>query len=108
MVDQAPEFESADKKGSTDVYDGVVGTGWTAIPTTPGNKIQEFSVMNPFENTITKYLEISLDGGTTIYDRIYPSGHVSDLIKSDSKTQIHIRGQSSSVAYKVILDRETT
>ena len=58
------------------------------------------------DNYVTDYLEISLDGGSTIYDRIFPTGYVSDLIKGNSTTQLAIRGFSSSVKYKVILDRE--
>ena len=106
MSDRLPEWETADKKGTTDVYTGTVGTSWLGVPITPGGEIQEFTVINDEDNYVTDYLEISLDGGSTIYDRIFPTGYVSDLIKGNSTTQLAIRGFSSSVKYKVILDRE--
>ena len=106
MADVIPEWETADKKGTTNVFTGTVGLSWLGVPITPGGSIQEFTLINDEDNLITEYIEISLDGGSTIYDRIFPSGYVSDLIKGDATTQIAIRGQSSSVKYKVILDRE--
>ena len=105
MSDRTPEFESADKKGSTDVFTGTVGAAWTAIPTVAGTDIQSFSVQNNYENIITKTLSISLDGGTTTMDIIYPTGSVYQLIKG-SKTQIHIYGSEASVAYRIVLNRE--
>jgi hypothetical protein len=106
MPNRAPEFETADKKGTTTPYSGNVGTSWTPIPGSGAGKIQSFAVINDDENSHTEYLEISLDGGTSVYDKLWPGGHLEDTIKGDSITQIHIRGQSSSVAYRVFLDRE--
>lgn len=106
MTDRSPEFESADKLGTTIPFSGNVGTSWTAIPSSPGGTIQSFCIINDDENGVNEYIEISLDGGSSVYDKIWPGGHIEDTIKGDSITQIHIRGQSSSVAYRAILDRE--
>lgn len=107
MVDRTPEFESADKKGTTDVYSGTVGLAWTAIPTVAGTEIQSFSVHNVADQVITNTISVSLDGGTTVMDILYPSGFTYQLIKG-SKTQIHLLGSAASVSYRVVLNREQT
>ena len=105
MVDQLPEFESADKKGSSNVYTGTVGTSWTAVPAASGNKIQEIKVVCDWDQTFTNYLEVSLDGGTTTKERMYPGGFTSDVIKG-TLTQIHLKGNVASVKYTVTLNKE--
>jgi hypothetical protein len=105
MTDKLPEFENADKKGSSDPFSGNATTSWVDVPASPGNLIQEFTVINDSRNDLLEYLEISIDGGSTVLDKIYPSGHLSHLVKGDI-TEISLRGQSASVAYRVILNRE--
>lgn len=105
MADDIPQFETEERVGTTDPYTGNVGTSWTAIPSVAGTEIQSFTVVNDVDNDITDWIEISLDAGTTVMDRIYPSGSLSHLIKG-AKTQIHIRAAAASVGYKVILNRE--
>jgi hypothetical protein len=107
MSDRPPEFESTDRKGTTDVFVGSVGTSWTAIPTVATTEIQSFIVSNDAENPITETISISLDAGTTTMDLIYPTGSSYQLVKG-ALTQIWIKGSIASVDYKVVLNREQT
>lgn len=107
MSDQLPEFEIADKKGSTVVYTGTVGTSWTAVPAAPtANDIQSFAVEADAENDITNTLSVSLDGGTTTLTIIYPTGYFGGLIKGSSQTQIWLKGAAVSCAYTVTINYE--
>ena len=36
MPDKLPEWEQADKKGTTEPFEGTVGTSWVAVPPAPG------------------------------------------------------------------------
>ena len=105
MVDQLPEFESADKKGSTNVFTGAVGTSWTAVPAVAGNKIQEVKVVCDPDQDYANTLELSLDGGTTTKCKLWVGGFDSEIIKGDL-TQIHIRGNVASVKYNITLNEE--
>lgn len=105
MVDQAPQFEVEDRLGTTDPFTSTVGTSWTAIPASPGTIIQSFTVISDSNNDINETLEISLDNGTTVMDKLYPSGSISHLVKGEI-TQIYLKGFTASVDYKVILNRE--
>lgn len=105
MADRVPEFEFADKKGTTDVFSGTVGMAWTAIPASPGSDIQSFIVHNPDESIIQETLSISLDGGSTTVDVIYPTGFSYHLIKGSIK-QIWLYGSAASVNYRIEMNRE--
>jgi hypothetical protein len=107
LTDRAPEFEYADKKGTTDEYVGTVGTGGTSVPSSPGADIQEFMVMCDPDQLHSNYLEISIDGGTTYLAKIFAGGHYGQIVKG-TLTQIFIKGSVSSVSYQVILNREPT
>jgi hypothetical protein len=107
MADQLPEFEISDKKGTTVVYTGSVGTSFTAVPAAPtGNDIQSFSVEADSENDITNTLSVSIDGGTTVLGILYPSGYLYQLVKGVTQTQIHIKGAAASCAYRIMINYE--
>ncbi len=106
MADVYEGFETRDIVGTTDEYPGTLGTSWTPIPSVAGTRIQNFTVYNDVDNSITETIEISLDGGTTVLDKLYPSGHLSRTVKSNQR-QIWIKGASVSVKYYVTLNRES-
>ena len=107
MSDQLPEFEISDKKGTTVVYSGSVGTSFTAVPAAPtGNDIQSFSVEADSENAITNTLSVSLDGGTTTAAILYPTGFFYQLVKGVTQTQIHIKGAAASCGYRIVINYE--
>jgi hypothetical protein len=105
MTDVVPEFETVDSKGTTDSYNGTVGTSLTAIPTVAGNIIQEACVICEPDQHINYYIDIYTDGGTNFIARIYSGGAWSSELKG-GKTQIHIKGSAASVKYQINLDRE--
>jgi len=105
MANVPSYFETVDLQGSTDAYNGTVGTSWTAIPTVADNVIQSALVVCVFEQGIAKELYVSFDGGTTTAAKLAPGGYISTNIKG-RKTQIHIKGNVASVSYEVTLNRE--
>lgn len=105
MADRLPEYEVADKSGSTDTFVGTATTSFVAVPAVAAGDIQEFSVECDEDQDLQRTLEVSLDGGTTTFAKLYPTGHVSGIIK-DVKTQIHIKGSVNGVAYTIVLSRE--
>ena len=107
MSDRAPEFETTDRKGTTDVFTGTVGAAWTAVPASPGVEIQSFIVHNDADTVITSTISISLDTGTTTIDIIYPSGFSYQLTK-DTQRQIWIKAAVAGVPYRITMNREQT
>jgi hypothetical protein len=106
MGDQLPEFEGADKKGTTKTFAGSVSTSWTPVPNPAGEDIQEFNVSIDPDEDLSKYLEVSFDSGTTVSAKIYPpTGQISGIFKNDQR-QIWLKGSIASVNYKVTLARE--
>ena len=106
MSDKLPEFEIADKKGSTAPYAGTVGTSWTAIPGSPGNDIQTFSVESDIDNPVTSIVEISLDG-VEVLQQLTPGEFFQQVVKG-SIQQIWLRGSVASLDYRVVLNREAS
>ena len=107
MTDRLPEFEQADKKGSTVVYTGTVSTAWVAVPFSPtANDIQSISVEADVNNAITNTLSVSLDAGTTTVAILYPTGHYYQLVKGVGQYQVWIMGFAAGCAYRIIINYE--
>lgn len=105
MADLSPQFESADLQGSTDHFNGTVGTTAITVPSTPGNVIAEVMVKNARTNPSTNELYVSFDGGTNFFT-IEPRTAVAWSVRGN-KTQIHIKASMSNTGYEIILNRET-
>ena len=108
MADRLPEFEGADKKGSSDPFVGTVGTSWTAIPNVAGGDIQEFIISHEIDDNNTsgdRLLSVSFDNRTTTLAELHESGSISGIIKN-TQTQIYIKSTDASTPYRVILMRE--
>lgn len=105
MTDLAPQFEITDTKGSTSHYNGSVGTTAIAIPTVADKIISSCWIENDSDNTpVTKKLYFSFDGGSDFTD-LKLGESITWSPKGDRK-QIHVKGNVSSVSYKIIINYE--
>lgn len=89
--------------GSTDHFNGTVGTSSVAIPASAGNVISEVLIRNPKSNSILKDLLVSFDGGTTFF-----TISRNDYLvwgPRDNLTQIYIKGNLASTDYEIIMNR---
>lgn len=105
MADFIPQFEVEDRVGSLATVIGTVGTSTISVPTPTGYNIQEFIVINPDSNDYDRYIEVSLDGGTTFTGKIYPHGHYSQEIKGNQNS-IHLKASHASTGFIVIFEKE--
>ena len=104
MPDASPQFESADLLGSSEHFNGTVGTTATAVPTVAGGIIAEVLLKNPKTNASSVDLLVSFDGGTTFFT-IEPRTGLSWSVRG-SKTQIHIKGSAAGTNYEILMNRE--
>lgn len=106
MTDITPQFEVEDLSGTTNHFNGTVGTSAVPIPASAGNTISEVLVENSFTNSSNKQLLVSFDGGTTFKNL---GGPGASLVWSPKgrMTQIYIKGNSASVSYEIIINRES-
>lgn len=91
---------------TNDGYTGTVSTSYTAVPSSAGGAIYDFIVICKIDQVRTNRLIVSLDGGTTDYATLAPGGHYAGCLRGES-TQIHIKGNVSSVGYEITLVRAT-
>lgn len=105
MTDSTPQFEVTDTKGFTIHYNGSVGTSALAIPTVADKIISSCWIENDIDNTpVTKKLSFSFDGGSTFTD-LKLGESITWSPKGDRK-QIHVKGNTASVNYKVLINYE--
>lgn len=95
--------ETEDLRGSTDHYNGTVGTTPVSIPSSPGNAIQSVLIDN-VSISANKKLLVSFDSGTT-WKTIPRKAVLQGTIKGAPK-QIQVKGSVAGVEYEIILNRE--
>lgn len=96
--------ETQDLQGTTDHFNGTVGTSPVSIPTVGTTYIQEVLIDCPASNQPSKNLLVSFDAGAT-FKTLVPGANLAWTLKGN-RTQIQIKGSSASVAYEIILNRE--
>jgi hypothetical protein len=96
--------ETSDLEGSSDHFNGTVGTSSTAVPASAGAIISELFLRNPKANTSGVTLSISFDGGTTFMD--FNRGEGFGWSVKGNKTQVHIKASAASTAYQIVMNRE--
>jgi len=104
MPDVPEEFESTDKLGTTEQYDGVVGVAPISIPAIAGTSISEFIIQCPFDQVDTNVLKVSLDGGAN-YITMQPAGFWGWTPKGGIK-QLTLLGNIAGVKYEIVLNKE--
>ncbi len=102
MADEAPSFESQDIEGSSDHFNGTVGTTAVPIPTVAGDPIHEFLIESR-EGNSAKKLFVSFDGGT-LFKTVDGGGNMSWAPKG-RVTQIHIKASAANHNYEIIMNR---
>lgn len=95
------EIQNTD--GSTDHFNGSVGTTAIDIPSSPGGIIQSVLIDNT-NNSNAKTVLVSFDSGTN-YKTISAGGVLSWITKGNM-TQIKIKGGAASTNYEIIMNRE--
>jgi hypothetical protein len=102
MPDEYPQFEGQDTEGSSDHFNGTVGTTATNVPSSAGNVISEFLVDCPKDSPGN--LLVSLDGGTTF--KTVNRGGVWIWTPKGNMTQIKIKGTNANTDYEIVMNRE--
>ena len=88
------------------VFTGSVTTASTAFPTVAGNNILTFSIKATIDQTASRRLEYSLNGGTNWFI-LKPGDSVSGEVPfGTSLTQILLRASASTTAYELTLGIE--
>ena len=105
MADQTPEFESRDYLGSTDHFNGTVGTTPVSVPSVAGNIIQSVLISNT-NNAFSKTILVSFDAGTNFFT-IPRRGSLAAKVKG-ALTQIQIKGGAAGTDYEILMHREET
>lgn len=91
-----------DLSGTTDIITGTATTTFTLYPTTPGNNIAQFTLVN---NSGNRNLRFSFNGGTTFIT--IPGGGIwSEQELRGTITQISIASDSSTVGFDLLILRE--
>lgn len=104
MVEVAPQFETKDDLGSTTQFASTVGTTPVQVPASAGTKISEILIRCETDNTpVTKRLLWSLDNVT--YHALAP-GEFIGWEPQGTILQIYLKGNTSGVAYEVVMNRE--
>lgn len=106
MADLPEEFESTDRIGTTEQYDGVVGVAPINLPPVAATEISEFIIQCPFDQVDTNVLKVSLDGGVS-YLTLQPAGFWAWTPKGGIK-QITIVGNVAGVKYETVINKELT
>lgn len=109
MADQAPSFETQDVLGTTQHYNGTVGTTPILLPTTAGAKISTFLIRNPMGNGAATTIFVAADGQLT-----YISVTRGEAFQWSPKktaagspiTQIRIYASANASTYEAIMDFE--
>jgi hypothetical protein len=104
MSDKRPEFEVEDTIGTSTSFVGAVGTGSTAVPSSPGDVIESFYCYCPDQTPVTKKLYYSINGGTTWHELGIGDAIVWSL--KGEPTQIYIKGSVATVNYEIIMNRK--
>jgi len=104
MADVAEEFESTDKLGTTEQFDGTVGVAPITIPAIAGTSISEFIIQCPFDQSDTNTLKVSINGGAN-YLTLQPAGFWGWTPKGGVK-QLTILGNVAGVKYEIVLNKE--
>lgn len=104
MVDNAPEFETTDKLGSTDEFTGLVGSTAILIPPVAGTKIDEISIKAAIDQPAARRLEFSFNG--TDWFRLSVGESREEEPRGDIR-QVYIRaaGPLSQVNYEIVMNR---
>ena len=107
MIDAIPQFEVEDLTGTTDHFNGTVGTSAVNIPSIAGGVITEILIENLPSNSANKKLLISFDGGTNFKTL---GGPGTSFIWSPKGylTQIKLKSNLASTDYEIVLNREAT
>lgn len=105
MTESTPQFEIADKLGSTSQYSGSVNQSGTFLPAVAGDPIDGVSIRNAIDQPFASRLEFSYDGGTS-WCRLAVGEARDDELRGDT-TQIKIRaaGALTTCNYEVIMNR---
>src|SRR3972149_6060714 len=101
MADLGSTFEGSDTDGTTDQFQGSVGTAAISLPSIPGTRIAEVSVRNL--NEINNLL-FSFDGLS--FKTLFPFENIMWSLKGNVK-QIQVKSSSSLVENEGLINRET-
>lgn len=104
MTDLNQSFDVQDQYGSSDHFNGIVGTTPIQVPSSAGNTISEFLIECMESTPKGATLHFSLDGGTT-----YKTMTAGDMIIFTPKgpiNQIYLQGSEADVVYEMIINRE--
>ena len=104
MPDVPEEFESTDKLGITEQFDGVVGVAPVLIPAIAATSISEFIIQCPFDQVDTNTLKVSINGGVN-YLTLQPAGFWGWTPKGSVK-QITLLGNVAGVKYEIVMNKE--
>ena len=104
MADIPEEFESTDTLGTSEQFDGTVGTTPINLPGSAGELISEFIVQCPFDQDDTNSLKVSLNGGAS-YLTLQPAGFWAWTPKGNV-TQLTLLGNVAGVKYEVVINKE--
>lgn len=105
MTDSIPQFEMADKVGTTDTFTGTVTTTAINLPTIASTYIDEIGIRCTIDQPFASRLEFSYDGGTNWFRLCV--GESSHVEPRGNITQVKIRaaGTLTTCKYEVIMNR---
>jgi hypothetical protein len=104
MPDITPQFEGSDTQGVTSHFNGSVGVGLTAIPAVAGSPISDVLVENMDTTPAANRLMISFDGGVT-FKRLRRGNAFAWTVRN-KQPQVHIKSESGTVDYEMIINFE--
>lgn len=104
MGSPAPQFESKDLSGSTAQFSSTVGTAPVSLPPVAGAIIAYALVRCGSDNSQSKRLLFSFDGGVT-FGSLTPGEYVGWPLRG-GVTQIQVKGNVTGVDYEVVLNHE--
>jgi len=102
LADALPSYESIDLNGSTDHFNGTVGTTPIDVPSVAGGIISELIIKC---KTASQLLSISFDGGANYWE-VGVLGSALAWTPKGNLTQIKIMADTSTTEYEIIMNRE--
>lgn len=90
--------------GTTDHFNGTVGTSPASVPSSAGDPISSLIISN-VNTDPTKILYVSFDAGTTFKRIVMGDALGADL--KGSLTQLQIKGAVAACDYEILMNRRT-
>src|SRR3990172_10296902 len=101
MVDLKPQMEVSDTCGSKSKFDGALTASFVAYPSSAGKVIGSFILADPISQDPGKIIDVSFDGGVTIFKSI-TTGDTWIWSPNGEKKQIHLKSAQLSTFSLVI------